>query len=250
MNVLPGEPEANLERVCEWTREAAKRGSALVLFPELWHSGYDLEHWKRYAAPLGEGIFARIGELARENRIAIGGSVLESHGGKVYNTFPLYDAGGNCLAVYRKTHLFTPMNEKRWLAAGDSFEMAETSWGPTGLSICYDLRFPEVYRHCAFGGAKIVLLSAEWPARRIEHWRLLLEARAIENQMFVVACNCIGELGEERFGGRSAIIEPWGRAVVEAGDEETLLTAEIDLDLVDESRRQFPFLEDSRREIY
>ena len=250
MRITRGAPDANLERMRDWTAEASKRGSGLVLFPELWHSGYDLEHRERYAAPLGEGVFARISGLAREHRIAIGGSVLEERDGRVYNSFPLFDAEGRCLAVYSKTHLFSLMNEVKWLTPGDRFVAADAPWGLTGLSICYDLRYPEVFRHYAFGGARIVLLVAEWPVRRIGHWKTLLLSRAIENQMFVAACNCLGEFDEERFGGCSAIIDPWGRYVVEADDEETLLTAEIDLDLVEKTRRQFPFFEDSRRDLY
>jgi omega-amidase len=250
MKVLRGHPEANLERVQEWTREAAKRGSSLVLFPELWHSGYDLEHRELYAACVGEGVFARISDLARKHKIAIGGSVLEARDGKVYNSFPLFDAEGRCLAVYSKTHLFSLMNEVKSLTPGESFVMADAPWGPTGLSICYDIRFPEVFRHYAFGGARIVLVAAEWPVRRIGHWKTLLLARAIENQMFIAACNCLGEFKEERFGGCSAIVDPWGRYVVEAGDDESLLTAEIDLGLVEKTRRQFPFFKDSRRDLY
>ena len=250
MRVTRGAPDANLERVQEWTCEAAKRGSGLVLFPELWHSGYDLEQRERYAAPLGEGVFARISDLAREHKIAIGGSVLEARDGKIYNSFPLFNADGRCLAVYSKTHLFSLMNEVKWLTPGETFVTANAPWGLTGLSICYDIRFPEVYRHYAFAGTRIVLVVAEWPVRRIEHWRTLLLARAIENQMFIAACNCLGEFREETFGGCSAIVDPWGRYVVEAGEEESLLTAEIDLNLVEKTRRQFPFFKDSRRDMY
>ncbi|MFA5367314.1 MAG: carbon-nitrogen family hydrolase [Dehalococcoidia bacterium] len=250
MNVRRGHPDANVERVREWTREAAKRGSSLVLFPELWHSGYDLEHRERYAARVGEGIFADTSELAREHKIAIGGSMIEEREGGFYNSFPLFDAEGRCLAVYSKTHLFSLMNEVQWFTPGERFVTADAPWGLTGLSICYDIRFPEVYRHYAFSCARIVLLVAEWPVRRIEHWKTLLLTRAIENQMFIAACNCLGEFKEEKFGGCSAIIDPWGRYVVEAGDEEGLLTAEIDLDLVEKTRRQFPFFKDSRRDLY
>lgn len=250
MKVLRGQPDANFERVREWTREAAKRGSSLVLFPELWHSGYDLEHRERYAARMGEGILAHIRDPACEQKIAIGGSVLETRDGRIYNSFPLFNAEGRCLAVYSKMHLFSMMNEGKWLTPGESFVTADAPWGLTGLSICYDIRFPEVFRHYAFSGTRIVLIVAEWPVRRIEHWKTLLLARAIENQMFIAGCNCLGEFREGTFGGCSAIVDPWGRYVAEAGEEESLLTAEIDLDLVEKTRRQFPFFKDSRRDMY
>ena len=242
--------EANFERARGWTKEAARRGSALVMFPELWYSGYDLEKWPRFAAPLGEGIFARAGALARENHIALAGSVLELKDGRPYNTFALYDAEGQIRAVYRKLHLFGPLGEDRWLHAGDSFTLWEGEWGPVGLSICYDLRFPEVARRYALQGARLWLLPSQWPTRRIRHWQALLRARAIENQMFVAAVNGVGPSGQEQFGGLSAVIEPWGEPVAEAGAAEVLLTVEIDLGQADEARRRFPVLKDRRADLY
>ena len=250
MNVQLGEPEANLARVSAWTAEAARRGSALVLFPELWSTGYDLEHWERHASPPGAGMFPRLAALAREHHIALGGSVLEVREGKAYNAFALFDAEGTLSATYRKTHLFRLMDEEKWLAPGEGLELVEAEWGLTGLSVCYDLRFPELFRHYALRGARLVLLPAEWPARRAYHWQTLLRARAIENQMFLAGCNRVGESKGEVFGGGSAVIDPWGEAVVEGGSTETLLTAEIDLDQVDVVRQRIPVFKDRRPEIY
>ena len=245
-----GDPEANFACVRDWTAEAARRGSGLVLFPELWSTGYDLENWPRHAAALGEGMFARLAALAREHHIAIGGSLLEARDGRAYNAFALFDAEGQPLAVYRKLHLFRLMDEEKWLAPGERLELVEAAWGPTGLAICYDLRFPELFRAYALRGARLLLLPAEWPSRRAAHWRTLLRARAIENQMFVAACNRVGESKGEHFGGGSALIDPWGEAVLEAGDRPALLTAEIDLSQVDEVRRRIPVFEDRRPDVY
>jgi omega-amidase len=250
MDVTLGDPDTNFERVRAWTEEAARRGSALVLFPELWSTGYDLENWDRHASPPGEGMFARLAALAREHRIALGGSVLEVRDGKAYNAFALFDAGGELSATYHKTHLFRLMDEEKWLAPGESLELVEAEWGLTGLGICYDLRFPELFRHYALRGARLVLLPAEWPARRAYHWQTLLRARAIENQMFVAGCNRVGESKGEVFGGGSAVIDPWGEAVVEGGSRAALLTAEIDLGQVDEVRKRIPVFEDRRPDIY
>ena len=250
MHLHLGEPAANYERVRAWTVEAARRGSGLVVFPELWSTGYDLEHWQRHAAAPGEGMFARLAALAREQRIAIGGSVLEARDGRAYNAFALYDAAGALLATYRKVHLFRLMDEDQWLAPGDRLELVEAEWGLTGLGICYDLRFPELFRSYALRGAKLVLLPAEWPSRRAAHWQTLLRARAIENQLFVAACNRVGESKGEHFGGGSAVIDPWGEAVIEGGSGEALLTAEIDLGLVDTVRKRIPVFDDRRPDIY
>ncbi len=245
-----GDPAANFERVQAWTVEAARRGSGLVVFPELWSTGYDLENWQRHASPPGEGMFAKLAALARENKIAIGGSVLEARDGRAYNAFALYDASGALLATYRKVHLFRLMDEDQWLAPGDRLELVEAVWGLTGLGICYDLRFPELFRSYALRGARLMLLPAEWPSRRAAHWHTLLRARAIENQMFVAGCNCVGESKGEHFGGGSAVIDPWGEAVIEGGSSEALLTAEIDLALVDTVRQRIPVFEDRRPDIY
>ncbi len=245
-----GKPDANFERIQNLTREAKQRDSTLVIFPELCLSGYDLAHREQYAAPLGEGAFERLGSLARENRIALGGSVMELWKGKIYNTFALFDDHGQCCAVYRKTHLFNLMHEGEWLTAGDTFEQAETPWGKTGLSICYDLRFPEMMRRHTLQGAQLVLVVAEWPTRRIAHWQTLMRARALDNQFFIAGCNCVGTSGEETFGGHSMVVDPWGQTVVEGNEEEMLLTAEIDLDMVDRVRRGFPVLDDRRTDLY
>ena len=119
------------------------------------------------------------------------------------------------------------------------------------MSICYDLRFPELFRRYAVAdGAKLMLICAEWPLVRVAHWRSLLVARAIENQCFVVATNSCGETGGAVFGGHSMIVDPWGQIVAEAGEDERLLTAEIDLDEADGVRRQIPVFADRRPDAY
>ncbi len=250
MDLRLGEPGRNFERAQAWTREAAGRGSEVVLFPELWSTAYDLEHWAQHAAPLGQGMFARIASLAREQHVAIAGSLLEARDGKAFNTFVLYDAEGKLIGVYRKIHLVPMLDEPKWLAAGSELALADTPWGRTGLAICYDLRFPELFRKYALDGARLAFLPAEWPSKRAAHWRTLIRARAIENQMFVVACNRVGESKGEHFGGESALINPWGETVVEGGAEEALLTAEIDLAVVDEVRARVPVFKDRRPDVY
>src|SRR5262245_42517416 len=109
MDVSLGRPAENFEQVRAWTTEAAQHGSSLVVFPELWSTGYDLENWKQHASPLGEGLFAQLSDLAAEFKIALAGSVLEARNGKAYNTLVLYDPDGRQAAVYRKLHLFRLM---------------------------------------------------------------------------------------------------------------------------------------------
>jgi omega-amidase len=250
MNIRFGDTGANFEQARAWAREARRRGSALLLFPELFLSGYDFANRNRHASSPGEGAFGQLSALAREHGIALGGTVLELSKGNFHNTFTLFGAEGNCLALYRKTHLFSPMEERRFLTAGEAFISVNAPWGATGLAICYDLRFPEMIRRYALLGVQMLLLPAQWPEKRIDHWQTLLRARAIENQLFVAGCNCAGVSGTETFGGHSALIDPWGRTVIEGRDATELLTAEIDMDMVENVRRDFPVLDDRRSDLY
>ena len=160
-------------------------------------------------------------------------------------------ADGEMLAVYRKIHLFRLFDEHKWLGEGETPVALELPWGTTGLAICYDLRFPELFRRYAVAdGAKLIILCAEWPAVRVEHWRSLLIARAIENQCFVAATNACGETGGTLFGGHSMIIDPWGAVIAEAGENEGLVTAAFDLADVDAARQAIPVFEDRRPDAY
>ena len=251
MNVKRGQAEANLRTAESLIAEAARRQSQLVILPELWSSGYDLENAAAHADELDQGLFAKLSHLAAHHQIAIVGSILERRGESVANSAPYYSADGRRLGVYRKIHLFRLFDEDKWLVEGDAPTALDLPWGPTALTICYDLRFPELYRRCAVEhGAKLIVVCAEWPLIRLAHWRTLLMARAIENQCFVAAVNACGETGGAVFGGHSMVIDPWGKAAVEAGEDEQLLTVEIDLDEVDRVRRMIPVFEDRRPDAY
>jgi predicted amidohydrolase len=142
------------------------------------------------------------------------------------------------------------MGETEFMAPGNTLPTFHLPWGRVALAICYDLRFPELWRTYAYAGAQVVLIPAEWPSRRVEHWRLLLRARAVENQMLVVGCNRAGRDADGEFGGYSAAVDPWGRVLVEGGGEPGLFVATLDLDEVARARKQFPFLEDRRPGVY
>jgi omega-amidase len=253
MDVIVGQPEANLAHARNWVRQAAKSDAELVVLPELWGSGYDLVHAARHADELGAGLFAEMAALARTHGVYLAGSLLESKGEGFFNTAVLYDAKGVLRGHYRKTHLFRLMDEQQYLQAGEALPVFDLPWGRTALAVCYDLRFPELFRRYALEGAVLVVVPAQWPARRVEHWRTLLRARAIENQMAVVGCNRVGRDGDNStpFGGHSAIYDPWGRAVVEGNqDEETLLTGAVDLSIVAQARSFIPAFKDRRSDLY
>jgi len=242
--------EANFHHVEKRIAETASLGSDLILIPELWNSGYDLKNWAKYASPLGEGSFRRISSLARKYHVSIGCSMIEEKDGHAYNTFVLYGVEGEAWGVYRKIHRFRLLQEEKWLEAGDRLVLAQTPWGKVGLSICYDLRFPEMFRPYFIAGANLILVVAEWPERRIGHWTKLLQARAIENQAFFAGVNKVGFSQGVKLGGYSTIVDPWGVPIVEGNDEEALLTAQIDLCESDKARRYIPVLRDRQPDIY
>ena len=250
IDIALGNVEENWRRATACIIEAAARGSELVVLPELFTTGYDLQHWSQYATSRDRGDFARLANLARTHNIAIAGSMLEADAERCYNTLAWVNASGEISAAYRKAHLFRLMDEHRWLAPGNQTTLVQTPAGPVGLGICYDLRFCEFFRRYALEGACLAVVVAQWPARRVSHWRTLLRARAIENQMFVLGVNRCGKSGDELFGGASALIDPWGEVVCEAENTPTLLHAEIDLARVSEIRAQIPVFSDRRADIY
>lgn len=251
MQIKLARVEDNLAAAEGLIGQAAARNADLVVLPELWTTGYDLENAACYADKLGAGMFAQLSTMARDNSIAVYGSLLERRGKQIMNCAAYHNSHGELAAAYRKIHLFRLFDEHKWLGEGERPETLTFPWGAAGLSICYDLRFPELFRRYAVvQGAKLILLCAEWPLIRVEHWRALLIARAIENQCFVAATNSCGDTGGTVFGGHSMIVDPWGKIVVEAGEDECLLCAEIDLAEVDRARQQIPVFEDRRPDAY
>lgn len=247
MAISANDPDGNLEMAARAAGEAARRGSHLLVLPELWTTGVSLREATVRNEPLAFDAVAAMRDLARANGIAISGSALLPDGPRFHNVHVLVDADGSVQAQYRKIHLFTPMDEHRYVAPGDEEIVCNAPWGPTGLAICYDLRFPELFRRLIDKGARVIILPAEWPHPRLEHWKILTRARAIENQCFFIAANAVGSQGRFHFCGHSAVIDPWGVTIAEAGEHETVLTATIDVDEVDRARDRFPALKDRRR---
>jgi predicted amidohydrolase len=158
---------------------------------------------------------------------------------------------GEPFAEYSKVHLFRLMDEQRYLAEGNSMCRFELDDVPCGTLICYDIGFPEMARSLTLKGCKVLFVPAQWPRPRIDHWKKLLQARATENQMYVVACNRAGSEGDNEFPGHSMIIDPWGRTIDEMPEgNEGILFAEIDVDKVEELREAIPVFLDRRPLVY
>jgi predicted amidohydrolase len=250
LHIHAGKPDLNLKCAEEMIQLAAQRKSHLVLLPELWSSGYDLENASRHASETPH-ILSELQRLSVQHQLFIGGSVLENTPQGVYNMFAWVSPALPEPVFYRKIHLFRLMSEDQWLQPGDRLQTVQAPWGLTGLAICYDLRFPEIFRRYAVEGCHCLVLSAEWPSRRIYHWQTLLRSRAIENQCFVFAANSTGQSQGEHFGGRSAVITPWGETLVEGSqDDEELLTTQIDTSQIEQARSFLPVFQDRRPELY
>ncbi len=234
------------ERVAGVAAQVAACTGDLVLLPELWATGYfAFDDYAATAQPLDGPVVRAMGAAAAAAGVVLhAGSMLErDEAGRLFNTSLLFDRDGTLLHTYRKVHLFGyGSREQELLSPGERVG----AHGRLALSTCYDLRFPELFRAQVDDGSQLFLVAAAWPLARLEHWQLLLRARALENQSFLLACNAAGRQGEVELAGRSAVVDPWGTVLAEAGDGPETLTVEIDPDLAVRARKEFPALADRR----
>ena len=238
--------DARVDQVLAETERAAHDADLLIL-PELWSTGaFDLDCARTHAQPFDCSLVARMSEIARNHGVWLhGGSFAEvTDSGEHFNTSVLFDSLGEVAAVYRKIHVFGYGGEAELMSAGNELVVVETPLGTTGLATCYDLRFPEQFRAMTARGAHAFLITSGWPTARIEAWDVLVQARAIEDQAWVIACNQVGTQKGIELGGRSAVIDPVGAVVTRAGADETTVFATIDPTAADRWREEFPALRD------
>jgi predicted amidohydrolase len=240
--------DTNLAYVRSALTRVAKQGANLAVLPEMWSSGFAYKILNELAGRTS-GIVEELLELSRELKLVIVGSMPEPHGTKVFNTVYVVD-NGTLVGTYRKLHLFSLLGEDKAFDSGDNWLLADTSIGKVGVIICYDLRFPELSRRLALEGAAVICVPAQWPKPRQEHWRTLLRARAIENQLFVVSCNACGLIGKLDFFGMSMIIDPKGEVLAESGEAEGEIYAQLDMQTMADWRAQIPCFNDRRPDQY
>jgi predicted amidohydrolase len=254
--VARADTAANLDQIADLARQAQSAGSDLICLPEMCTTGFDWAYNRERLSVAAEDA-ATLASLAGELGIAICGSLLEkTESGAAANTFHYFDAQGKLVARYRKLHLFTLFHEERNVEAGKECVAFESGYGRFGATICYDLRFPELYRRLTQLGATLHFVPAAFPHPRLEHWRVLLRTRAIENQVYVVATNQCGteghgrDVGETHYFGHSMVIDPWGEIVAEAGEAACLLSVDVDLSQVDQVRAKLSAWEDRRKDLF
>lgn len=256
--------EGTVKTCLDLIDQAAEQGAKLVVLPELW-TGLGFSTPTRYrdiAEPVPGPTTDLLAGKAREHGLHIIGSLYAETGdGHYENLTPVIDPAGRIVGSYAKTHLFDApdrvdikggIRESAKVRAGDDLPVFDTALGPIGVSVCSDLRFPEVYRVLTLRGARIIVCASAFLSPRLDHWEFFVRARATENQVFVVAS---GQVGTEpasgiSFVGRSMIADPWGTIVATASDVDGVVTAHLDLGLIEVMRSRYPLLDQRRPELY
>lgn len=249
-----GDVVANARKMREFAERAKAMGAELVVFPEMADTGYAMPVIRAQAKPWSEGAVPALQETARNLSLSIISGVSEKEGAAIYNSQVVIDAAGAIIARYRKTHLFAPapIEEDKYFAPGEALVSVALGSLRFGLTICYDLRFPEIYRALAVEqGTNAFIISSAWPFPRVEHQRVLATARAIENQSYVVLANRVGRDDGTPFCGSSAIIDPAGVVVAAASAErEELVMAEVSPAVLDEVRARMTVFAHRRADLF
>lgn len=258
--IEPGDVEGNVERARAAVAEAATAGADLVALPELFNVGYfAFEEYACHAEPIDGHTFGRLRDAAIDHDVAVlAGSIVEDLAATetvptpaesgLANTAALFSADGTLELVYRKHHLFGYESaESDLLVAGERVDTADVCGFTVGVTTCYDLRFPELYRELVDSDAQLLLVPSAWPYPRVDHWETLSRARAIENQCYVATINGSGSFDDAELAGRSTVYDPWGIPLASSGDDPALVTTTIDPATVEDVRLSFPALEDRRR---
>jgi len=250
MYIVAGDPVANRRRMADLARRALDGGARLVLLPELATCGYDLPRLGALAEPIDGETTEALGDLAARYRAHVAWGMAERDGDRFYNTLALAGPSGGLLARYRKAHLIPLLREPQYFTSGDEVVVVPTDIGRIGLAICYDLRFPGLFQRMTALGAEVLLVAAQWPQARAEHWRTLTVATALHSLAFLVGANGVGDCCGDPLAGRSVVASPWGERVAEAGTAEEIVFADVDLADVAEARRKLPVGQGLRPELY
>lgn len=240
-------------------RGAAENGAEIVVLPEMFNCPYSRKYFREFAQRGHEESVAAMSRWAAENRILlVGGSVPEREGEKLYNTCFVFDEQGEQIARHRKVHLFDidvpgmRFKESANFEPGDSVTTFETRWGTMGAAVCFDVRFPELFRAMAVRGAKIIFLPAQFNTRTgPAHWEMSLKARAVDNELFLVAASAARhpEFSYQCWG-HSTVLDPYGEILATCDETEQTIYADIDLDRIDQVRAQLPTFLHLRRDVY
>jgi predicted amidohydrolase len=240
-------PQGNRERAAQLVRAANVTPQSLIVLPELFSTGTLPPDFHASAAEeIVETDRRLLAALARETRSHVLAGILEVAEGKLFNLCVLFDASGSEMLGYRKIHPFSLGGEDKIFTGGASVSTAAVEGFTLQAAVCYDLRFPELFRAGSRHGADLFAIPANWPESRKEHWEVLLRARAIENQSFVAGVNCVGTQRGTVYAGGSMVVSPKGEVLAAGGEGACVVSAEISAEHVRNWRRVFPALRDRR----
>jgi len=244
--------DKNYKKAEELIRLASKEKPDTIVLPETWNTGFfPKENIKDLCDKSGKRTINLFSSLSKELGVnIIAGSVVNEKNDGMYNTSYIFNKKGECIAEYDKTHLFSFMNEDDYFKKGSKITTFELDGVKCAVIICYDIRFLELVRTLSLQGIKILFVVAQWPVPRINHWEVLNQARAIENQIFVACVNSCGIAGETMYGGHSALINPMGEILAKALDKEEIITTDFDIEMVDKIRNTINIYNDRRTDLY
>ncbi len=243
-------PTERLEVAGRMAGEARRAGASLISFPEQFVTGWLPNLPPGSGEPLDGPLATAFARIAQENHIAVAAPIIEAGvDRRPRNTVAVFDESGELISVYAKIHLFSPEGEDRYYAAGDRIATFTIDGTKFGIAVCYDLRFPELFRAYALAGVECMLVPAAWPCSRLAHWEILLSARALENRYYVTGINTAGRPGTPCCGG-SLAADPDGAIIGQCGAGEEVLTIGIDPAMVHDARRRIPSLSDCRSDLY
>ncbi len=254
-DVKNGQIENNLKIAFAHLAQLASDNISLAVLPEMFTCSFDNTNLREHAK-YTDMVVEKLSLFAKEHQMAIVGTLpeikieKESDKNLIYNTMIFIDSDGQVKGKYQKLHLFRLTGEHLYYSSGNKVVTVDTNFGKIGLMTCYDLRFPELARKLFLQGAKIIVVSAQWPEPRIEHWKTLIKARAIENQLFMVCSNRTGIDESLQFSGMSMIVDPLGNILADAGKKSSSAFADIDMKLLEKSRKLIPCGTDRRHDIY
>lgn len=253
--------DKNIKKAVGMIEESAKNKAQMVILPEMFNCPYDTSKFSKYAEMAVRGnTISAVSKAAKENGVyVVAGSIPEKEENKIYNTCFIFDEYGKNIGRHRKIHLFDidipgkiTFRESDTLTPGKDITIVDTKFCKVGVAICYDIRFPEVFRRMTLGGAKLIVVPGSFnmttgPA----HWELLMRTRAVDNQVYLAAVSPARNQEASYVSyGNSLVVDPWANVEVRAGGEEEILFCDIDLSEVDKVRRELPLLNHRRNDIY
>ncbi len=255
LDIVYRNPKENVEKVAQLIQKAVKEDNPdIIVFPETFTTGYSegiFHNIDKYAETEDGETVTVLRRLAKKFNVwLVSGSIVEKDDKGTYNTIFLIDRKGNIVGKYRKMHLYSAMDEDVAFKNGVDMPVFDTEFGKLALMTCYDIRFVELSRTYAVKGADAIIIVSNFPNPKVNHWRILLQARAIENQLYIIACNRVGSADKSTYFGHSLIIDPWGEIINEGNDEETIISGEVDFNKVKEVRSIIPMYYDRQPQSY